>query len=112
MVRSLTVIGGGPSGDEIFARDGGPFGGVGLPLVILLGGVDAVVVAISELMLETALLFVQIPSTLKTNAKIPHATITYTMPVTTASVAASPTAEELLPHWNPRRHPATAIIMP
>ncbi len=31
-------------------------------------------------------------------AKIPQATITYTMPVTTASVAASPTADELSPH--------------
>jgi hypothetical protein len=54
MVRSFTVIGGGPSGDEIFAPDD-PFGGAGLLLMVLLGGVDAVVVAISELMLELVL---------------------------------------------------------
>src|SRR6266852_2370212 len=79
MVRSLTVIGGGPSADEIFARDG-PFGGAGLPLIVLRGGVDAVVVAISALMLESLIgcfgWFAQIPSTLKTKANIPHATIT------------------------------------
>ena len=35
-----------------------------------------------------------------------------TMPVTTAEVAASPTAEALLPHCMPRRQPATAISTP
>ncbi len=33
-----------------------------------------------------------------TSAKAPHATTMKTIPVTTAEVAASPTAEELLPH--------------
>ena len=28
-----------------------------------------------------------------------------TIPVTTADVAASPTAEELLPHWSPLKQP-------
>src|SRR6266404_7662711 len=53
IVRSLTVIGGGPSGDVIFRR-GAAFGAC-LPLVVLLGGIDAFVVAISELMLEFSL---------------------------------------------------------
>jgi hypothetical protein len=47
----LTVIGGGPSGAEVFARDS-PFAGAGWPLPVLRGGVDSVLVAISELMLE------------------------------------------------------------
>ncbi len=40
----------------------------------------------------------QMPRTLKRNAKIPQATVIYTILVTTAVVAASPTADELLPH--------------
>ena len=35
-----------------------------------------------------------------------------TMPVTTADVAAQPTAAELRPHSMPRRHPAMATSTP
>src|SRR5580704_10585262 len=54
----------------------------------------------------------QMPMTLKITAKRPQAITIATIPVTTASVAASPTADELLPHWNPRRHPEYAITIP
>jgi len=40
----------------------------------------------------------QMPKTLKITANVPHAITTITIEVTTACVAASPTADELLPH--------------
>jgi hypothetical protein len=46
------------------------------------------------------------PNMWKATAKIPQAITIATILVTTAAVVASPTAEELLPHWKPRRHPA------
>jgi hypothetical protein len=52
------------------------------------------------------------PRMKKVTAKKPQAQITSTMPVTTAEVVASPTAEALRPLWRPRRHPATAMRIP
>jgi hypothetical protein len=49
---------------------------------------------------------------LHSTAKKPSATTIRTMLVTTAEVAASPTAEALLPHCMPRRQPESAIRMP
>jgi hypothetical protein len=43
---------------------------------------------------------------------MPQALMMKTIPVTTALVAASPTAEELLPHYMPRRQPEIAISTP
>lgn len=45
--------------------------------------------------------FTQMPRMLKRTANIPQATTIITIALTTAAVAASPTAEELLPHWKP-----------
>ena len=45
-------------------------------------------------------------------AKIPSVTMIITIAVTTAEVAASPTAEALRPHWIPRIQPAMATITP
>ncbi len=56
--------------------------------------------------------YAQIPRKLKTTANMPEATTIMTIAITTACVAASPTAEELLPHWKPRRQPAIAISTP
>jgi hypothetical protein len=44
--------------------------------------------------------------------KSPQATMMSTMPVTTADVAASPTAEALFPHCRPRRQPEKATSTP
>ncbi len=46
------------------------------------------------------------------NVIIAVATMMLTIPVTTAEVAASPTAEALRPHCIPRRHPARATNTP
>jgi hypothetical protein len=54
----------------------------------------------------------QMSSRLNRKAMMPQATTIHTIPVTTARVAASPTAEELRPHWKPRKHPEIAIITP
>src|SRR5262249_48756528 len=51
-------------------------------------------------------------SALQITAKIPSATTSSTMLVTTAEVAASPTADALLPHCMPRRQPERAIRRP
>src|SRR6185369_15282983 len=52
------------------------------------------------------------PIRLVTIAKLPSATTMATMLLTTAEVAASPTADALLPHWIPRRQPNSAIRTP
>src|SRR5579875_225741 len=54
----------------------------------------------------------QMPSTQKTTANSPQAQMIHTMLVTTAAVAASPTAAELLPDCIPRRQPASATSTP
>ncbi len=53
-----------------------------------------------------------IPSTWHTYVMTAVATIILTMPVTTAEVAAYPTAEALLSHCIPRRHPERATKTP
>jgi hypothetical protein len=45
-------------------------------------------------------------------AKSPSEAMIQTMPVTTADVAAAPTAEALRPHCMPRRQPASATRAP
>ncbi len=54
----------------------------------------------------------QMPSTSHTTVMIAVATMMLTMLVTTADLVASPTAEALLPHCMPLRHPATAMRIP
>ena len=49
---------------------------------------------------------------LQTTVMIAVATMMATMLVTTADLVASPTAEALLPHCMPLRHPATAMRIP
>ena len=53
-----------------------------------------------------------IPSTWHINVMMAVATIILTMLVTTAEVAAYPTADALLSHCIPRRHPESATKMP
>jgi hypothetical protein len=48
----------------------------------------------------------------KMTVKMAEAVMMQTMPVTTADVAACPTAAALRPHCMPRRHPASATSMP
>ena len=52
------------------------------------------------------------PMILVTTAKIPSSTIINTIEVTTAEVAASPTAEALRPHSMPLRQPVMATTTP
>jgi hypothetical protein len=56
--------------------------------------------------------FFYIPSTWHTNVITAVATMILTMLVTTAEVAAYPTAEALLSHCIPRRHPERATKTP
>ena len=52
------------------------------------------------------------PSALVRTAKTPSVTMMKTMAVTTAEVAARPTAEALRPHWIPRMQPQIATSTP